>query len=69
MVKLRNKASVKRATGNAHTRSVGKLILLSLYPVLERLGVATGYLNALLNGICSHVRHLAGRLVDELVVS
>jgi hypothetical protein len=51
-----------------HTCGVGELILLALYPILEGLGVATGYLNALLNRICSNVRHLAGRLFAGAVV-
>jgi hypothetical protein len=57
---------VQFTTDNQRTCGVGELILLSLYPVLERLGVATSYLNALLNGICTNVRHLAGRLVTNL---
>lgn len=58
-------ADLKRDTGIARTCGVSELILLALYPILERLGVATGYLNALLNAVRTDIRHLAGRLIDE----
>jgi hypothetical protein len=44
----------------ALTGGVGELILLALYAVLQSFGVATSYLDALLNGLGIYVRHVDG---------
>lgn len=43
--------------GGQRTCGVSKLVLLALYPVLQRLRIASGYLDLLLDGFLVHVGH------------